>query len=92
MRASAHDLSRRVRLLELPNFSFREFLAFKEGLSLPICELDMLSEGAWTVEHLLAGRFFEQYLVRGGVLPFALEEPDPFPFLSNFENTMDLLE
>jgi len=83
MHASAHDLSRRARLLELPNFSFREFLAFKESLSLPICNLDMLFEGAWTVEHLQAGRCFEQYLVRGGVLPFALEEPDPFPFLAN---------
>ena len=83
MRASAHDLSRRVRLLELPNFSFREYLAFREGLSLPVCSLAMLAENGWTPEHLRAGRFFEHYLVQGGLLPFALEEPMPLPFLAN---------
>ena len=39
MRASAHDLSRRVRLLELHVFSFREFLAFTQDLSLPSSRL-----------------------------------------------------
>ena len=83
MRASAYDLSRRVRLLELPNFSFREYLAFREGLSLPACGLEALAGGAWTPEHLRAGRFFDRYLVGGGLLPFSIEEPDPFPFLAN---------
>ena len=83
MRASAHDLSRRVRLLELHNFSFREYLAFKQGLSLPVCSLQDLSDGTWTTEHLRAGMFFDNYLVRGGLLPFSLEEPDPLPFLDS---------
>lgn len=83
MRASAHDLSRRVRLLELPNFSFREYLTFREGLTLPACTLEDIEAGRWTSEHLRAGRFFDRYLVGGGLLPFALEEPDPFPFLAN---------
>jgi len=83
MCASAHDLSRRVRLLELPNFSFREYLHFRQDLCLPVCGLEDLAGGNWTAEHLRAGRFFEDYLVGGGLLPFALEEPDPFPFLEN---------
>jgi predicted AAA+ superfamily ATPase len=65
MRASAHDLSRRVRLLELHNFSFREYLHFSQDLHLPVCRLDDLAGGNWSAEHLRAGRFFEDYLVRG---------------------------
>ena len=83
MRASAHDLSRRVRLLELHNFSFREYLRFNQDLLLPVCRLDDLAEGNWSAEHLRAGRFFEDYLVGGGLLPFALDEPAPFPFLES---------
>lgn len=83
MRASAHDLSRRVRLLELHNFSFREYVAFKQGISLPVCSLQDLLETAWTPEHLRAGRLFDDYLVGAGLLPFALEEPEPLPFLAN---------
>ena len=83
MRASAHDLSRRVRLLELRNFSFREYLHFSQDLHLSVCRLEDLAEGNWSAEHLRAGRFFEDYLVGGGLLPFALDEPDPYPFLEN---------
>jgi uncharacterized protein len=80
MRASAHDLSRRVRLMDLYGFSFREYLAFTQGAFVPSLELDQLMDNQWTPEHLLAGRFFDAYL-RGGILPFALEEPDPLPLL-----------
>jgi len=83
MRFSAHDLSRRVRLLELPYFSFREYLALRHGQSLPICPLAALAAGEWSAEHLRAGRHFRDYLLGGGLLPFALEEPDPLPFLGN---------
>ncbi|MDT8390613.1 MAG: AAA family ATPase [Lentisphaeria bacterium] len=83
MRASEHDLSRRVKLLELHNFSFREYLAFKEGVDLPVCSLETLAQWQWTTDHLRAGRFFDRYLTGGGLLPFALEEPEPLPFLRN---------
>jgi predicted AAA+ superfamily ATPase len=83
MRASEHDLSRRVKLLELHNFSFREYLAFTEDINLPVCDLEQLARGEWTPDHLRAGRFFDRYLTGGGLLPFALEEPDPLPFLRN---------
>jgi len=83
MRASAHDLSRRVRLLEMHNFSFREYAAIKQGQTLPLCSLNQLAKREWTPDHLRAGRFFEDYLLRAGLLPFALEEPEPLPFLAN---------
>lgn len=82
MRASAHDLSRRVRLLDLHNFSFREYLSFKRNTNLPPLSLGDIEEGKWTAEHIRAGAWFDDYLVRGGLLPFSLEEPDPFPFLA----------
>lgn len=83
MRASAHDLSRRVRLLELHNFSFREYAAFKLGETLPPCSLEQIARRDWTPGHLRTGRLFDDYLIRGGLLPFALDEPDPIPFLAN---------
>ncbi len=83
MHASAHDLSRRVRLLELPYFSFREYLTFRQDVDLPVCTLADLDAAAWTREHLRTAPYFEEYLLRGGLLPFAMEEPDPFPFLQN---------
>jgi len=81
MRNSAHDLSRRVKLLELPYFSFREYLALRHGLDLPVCPLGALANGEWSAGHLRAGRHFGDYLMGGGLLPFSLEEPDPLPFL-----------
>ena len=83
MRASAYDLSRRVRLLELPYFSFREYLAFRHDMVLPVCTLEDLAATAWTPEHIRMGRYFDDYLIQGGQLPFAIDEPDPFPFLAN---------
>ncbi len=80
--ASAHDLSRRVRLLPLRVFSFREYLRFREGVDLPRLDMESLVSRKWQAEHLRSGHRFEDYL-RGGVLPFALAEPDPLPLLAN---------
>ena len=82
MWASAHDLSRRVRLLDLRGFSFREYLVFAHDLSLPPLSLEGIIDGRWTPDHLRAGRFFDEYL-RGGILPFSLEEPDALIFLES---------
>jgi uncharacterized protein len=82
MQSSAYDLSRRVRLLNLHGFSFREYLTFAQGISLPPLEFEQIAAGQWTPEHLRAGRFFDDYL-QGGILPFALEEPEPLGFLEN---------
>ncbi|MBW1785965.1 MAG: ATP-binding protein [Deltaproteobacteria bacterium] len=82
MKASAHDLSRRARLINLHGFSFREYLTFTQGISLPAIELEQIAAGNWEPDHLRAGRFFDEYL-RGGILPFSLEEPEPFDFLES---------
>ncbi len=82
MQASAHDLSRRVRLMKLHGFSFREYLAFTHGISPPRLEISQIVDGQWAPEHLRAGRFFDDYL-RGGILPFSMEEPEPLLFLKN---------
>lgn len=80
IQASSHDLSRRVRLINLHGFSFREYLTFTQDISLPHLELVHIIEGQWTQNHLRAGRFFDDYL-KGGILPFSIDEPEPFYFL-----------
>ncbi|MFH2010071.1 MAG: AAA family ATPase [bacterium] len=73
--ASAQDLSRRVRTLYLRPFSFREYLVFTRDQELPQLTLDDIVGRRWSQEHLLAEPWFSHYL-QGGLMPFALEEPD----------------
>lgn len=82
LKESAYDLSRRVRVYDLDYFSYAEFLRFRYGRDLPALSLDDLIDGRWTAEHAVSGGHFEEYL-RGGLLPFSLEEPDPLPLLRN---------
>ena len=81
MQASAHDLARRVRMHTLDYFSFREFLHFAHGEDLASMGLGDLICGRFSPGHLRAGRHFSGYLA-GGLLPFALEEPEPLPLLA----------
>ena len=82
MQASAYDLSRRARMISLFPFSYREYLSFSENLDLPKLSFGDLINGKWGPEHLRAGYRFEEYL-RGGLLPFSLEEPDPLEVLES---------
>jgi predicted AAA+ superfamily ATPase len=79
---SAHDLARRVRLLTLPPFSFGEYLSFALGDDLPSLRLEDIERRSWDRRHLLAITRFDAYL-KGGLMPFALEEPDVLPLLRN---------
>jgi uncharacterized protein len=81
LQASAHDLARRVRLHTLDYFSFREYLAFRHGEHLGRLSLEDLLGGDISAEYLRAARHFHRYL-QGGILPFALDEPDPLPLLA----------
>jgi predicted AAA+ superfamily ATPase len=81
LQASAHDLARRVNLHTLDYFSFREYLSFRHGEVLERLTLERLLSGDMDPGHLRAGRHFPAYL-SGGLLPFALEEPDPLPLLA----------
>ncbi|MFP4070371.1 MAG: ATP-binding protein [Opitutales bacterium] len=84
---AAHDLARRVRLHRLEYFSFREYLAFRHGERLPGFTLESFLEGAVEPGHLRAADRFDAYL-EGGLVPFALEEPQPFPLLENTIETI----
>ncbi len=79
---SAQDLSRRVRVLRLPPFTLREYLAFRHGEALPVLSLEDIAARRWSRGHLLAASHLERYL-RGGVMPFALEERDTLELLGN---------
>ena len=79
---SAFDLSRRVKLLKLPLFSFREYIWFQADILLPPLSLDDIVERNWSGDHLRYSYYFDEYL-KGGLLPFSLEEPDPLPLLEN---------
>ncbi len=79
---SAYDLARRVHILKLPLFSLREYIYFKNDLLLPPLNVQDIIEQNWTGDHLRHGYLFDGYL-RGGLLPFALHEPDPIPLLGN---------
>ncbi len=79
---SSYDLSRRVKLLYLYPFTFREYLSFKKDVSLPLITLDAIIKKEWLSEHLLYEYAFVDYL-KGGILPFSLEEPDVYSVLRN---------
>jgi len=78
--ASGHDLARRVVIHPLGYFSFREYLLIHRGENLNRITFDELLSEKFDPLHLRASRFFDNYLL-GGLLPFALEEPDPMPLL-----------
>lgn len=69
-------------MLELRGFSFREYLSFAHQLEMPRLSLEEIADRRWTAEHLRAGRHFDAYL-RGGVLPCALDEPEPLVLLES---------
>lgn len=77
---SAYDLSRRTLMYQLLPFSFREYLFFKQSRQVSQLKLAQVIAKEWTPEHMRAGQYFEDYL-RGGLMPFALHEPQPLPIL-----------
>ncbi len=80
---SPHDLSRRVELLLLPPFGLREYIYFTSGLELPSLAIEDIAARRWSSEHLRrASPVFDRYL-KGGLLPFSLEEPDVLPLVGN---------
>ena len=85
MFASSFDLSRRVRLMQLLPFSLREYAFFARDRSVSPLSLSDIRERRWAREHLDCAPLFEDYL-RGGLMPYALEELDVLPLLENILN------
>lgn len=79
---SSHDLSRRVNLLKLYPFSFREYISFTKNIHLAALTIEDIIEKKWTTDHLKYSYLFEDYL-KGGLHPFAIEEMDILPLLKN---------
>lgn len=59
-----------------------ELLILAAQLLLPTLSMQDIIEQNWTGDHLRHRHLFDEYL-RGGLLPFALDEPDPIPLLAN---------
>lgn len=76
------DLSRRVKLIKLYPFSFREYLFFTSDVLLPPLSVEDLLNQNWKPQYLKYEYMFENYL-KGGLLPFSLENPDIMPLLKN---------
>lgn len=84
---SAYDLSRRVKLIKIFPFSFREYLYFNEEIDLAVLTIDQIMNKEWSVDHLKHSYCFEKY-IKGANIPFALDEPDIFPLLQNILQTI----
>jgi hypothetical protein len=87
MAESVYDLSRRAVVLKLYPFSFREYMLFKHQKTLAPLTLEQIIQREWSNEHMRGGVFFSEYL-RGGLLPFALNEPEPLALLANILQTV----
>ena len=82
---SSYDLSRRVKLLHMHPFSFREYIYFKEGVKIaPLSIMDIFDK-KWTREHIRRSYLFEDY-IRGGLFPFSLENYDVLDITKNILN------
>ncbi len=77
-----YDLARRVSLLHMYPFSFREYLLFQGEAELPRLTIADIVARKWQAEHFRLSTHFDAYL-RGGLFPFALEEPDVLDLLRN---------
>jgi predicted AAA+ superfamily ATPase len=88
---ASYDLSRRVRLVSVPPFSFREFLWFAHSQEFsPIPWKSLLSLTDCRKYYGLtmhAETYFKAYL-NGGNYPFSMGEPEPLPI---FQNMLDII-
>jgi len=87
MYESGYDLSRRVLLKTLYPFSLREYAQFKYGQEFDVVTLGDMVENKISSDILRAGEHFSSY-IQGGLMPFALREPQPLALLENILQTV----
>lgn len=87
MYKSGYDLSRRVLLKILYPFSLREYALFKYGQKFSALTLRDIAENNIPADLLKIGEHFLPYL-QGGLMPFALREPQPISLLKNILKTI----
>jgi len=79
---SSYDLSRRVKIIKIYPFSFREYVYFKQGKNPAPLSIRDIFDAKWTSEHLKLGYLFEEYL-KGGLFPFYLENFEVMDVVKN---------
>jgi uncharacterized protein len=82
MYESGYDLSRRILLKTLYPFTLREYAKFKYGQEFGALTLRDIVEGKIPADIFRAGEHFLPY-IQGGLMPFALREPQPLALLEN---------
>ena len=87
MYESGYDLSRRVLLKTLYPFSLREYARFKYGQEFDAVTLKDIVDNKIPSNVLRAGEHFSPY-IQGGLMPFALREPQPLALLENILKTV----
>jgi len=87
MYESGYDLSRRVLLKTLYPFSLREYARFKYGQEFDAVTLKDIVDNKISGNVLRAGEHFLSY-IQGGLMPFALREPQPLALLENILKTV----
>ncbi len=85
--SSTYDLSRRVLIKKLYPFSFREYLYFHYNAKISPLSMESIINKKWKREVFSYADRFDSYL-KGGNLPFSLEEPFPLPLLKNIVDTV----
>lgn len=87
LHGSVADLSRRVRMLRLLPFTFREFLTFADDLTLPALDLRSVLQDQVPSAHVRASPRFDEYLA-GGLYPFLLEAGPDLDLFGNIVETV----
>lgn len=79
---SAYDLSRRIKLIILYPFSYREYLYFKYDEEFELLSMEDFYNKRWSIDYFRVSGSFKEYL-QGGIMPFSLGEPEPLSILKN---------
>ena len=87
MYESGYDLSRRVLLKSLYPFSLREYAYFKYDQKFEVLTFKDILDNKIPAHLLRAGEHFLPY-IQGGLMPFALREPQPLAILENILKTV----
>jgi len=88
---STYDLSRRVRTVPIPPFSFREYIWFKKDEKVPAFGFEELFNFSKSKEYygscLRFEPLFNEYL-KGESYPFAIGQDEPLPLFKNILTTV----
>jgi predicted AAA+ superfamily ATPase len=87
MYESGYDLSRRILLKKLYPFTLREYALFRYSQEFSPLTLRDVAEGNVPEDVFKVGEHFLPY-IRGGLMPFALQEPEPLALLENILKTI----